>query len=671
MTAGSISRAIKNFRQKTWLGLGLVLGSLTLLPAQARAEPAPLEFYGRLPGFEDAAISDSGRFIAMIATVEGHRLLIITGDGGKPVMTYPLGADDKLRGIRWAGDEFVLVSYSVTSRLPIGFTRDKAELGSVLVVPLDKSQRWAVFAKNPNVTGGVMGSFGVLQKQGRWFGYFGAITLESSGPGGDHYLPNGRLRPDLYEVDLQSQKARRVAQRASGDSTERDWLVDGTGAVGATLDWFHESGGWALYNAQRTEIASGKVDGAVGLVGFTPDGSGVVYSVTEKAGGSSSWFSVPLGGGTPQPFLADIDVTALWRDNARRLIGYRSGRAGGGWKFFEPGRDKTYRRLQTAFRDKRISIESGTDDFDHLLVKVDGLNDPGTWFRVDVSARKADAFGFAYPIAANDVGSSRFVSFMAADGLKMEGVLTLPPHRPAKNLPAVVMPHGGPTAHDEPGFDWWAQAYASRGYAVFQPNFRGSTGYGDAFQQAGHGEWGRKMQTDISDGVAELVRQGVVDPKRVAIVGASYGGYAALAGVTLQQGLYRCAVAVAGIGDLGRLVSREISGSNDPVLTRWLKAEIGTGRDLKMVSPQRYADKVTVPVMLIHGKDDTVVDYAQSSAMANALRDAGKPVEFVTLQGEDHWLSKSATRQAMLEASVNFVLKHNPPDPEPAGESKR
>ncbi len=129
----------------------------------------------------------------------------------------------------------------------------------------------------------------------------------------------------------------------------------------------------------------------------------------------------------------------------------------------------------------------------------------------------------------------------------MEGVLTLPPDKEGKNLPLVVMPHGGPiVVGDRARFDWWAQVFASRGYAVFQPNYRDTLGYGEAFRHAADGQYGRKMQTDISDGLTALATAGIIDPKRTCIVGGSYGGYAAFAGVTLQHGLYRCAVSVAG-----------------------------------------------------------------------------------------------------------------------------
>jgi dipeptidyl aminopeptidase/acylaminoacyl peptidase len=257
----------------------------------------------------------------------------------------------------------------------------------------------------------------------------------------------------------------------------------------------------------------------------------------------------------------------------------------------------------------------------------------------------------------------RMIHYQAGDGLDIAAVLTLPPDIPAKNLPIVVLPHGGPGARDYPGFDWWAQAFASRGYAVLQPNFRGSTGYGETFRRAGFGEWGRKMQSDMSDGLQYLVSEGVVDPKRACIMGASYGGYAALAGVTLQKGVYRCAVSVAGVSDLGeRAYTLLQERGSDSTLRRVLKQEIGSGKDLTAVSPIYFAKSADAPILLIHGKDDIVVHYDQSADMAKALRKAGRPFEFVTLAGEDHWLSKSATRLAMLEAALAFVEKHNPSD---------
>ncbi len=225
----------------------------------------------------------------------------------------------------------------------------------------------------------------------------------------------------------------------------------------------------------------------------------------------------------------------------------------------------------------------------------------------------------------------------------------------------IVLPHGGPRAYDRPQFYWWAQAFASRGFAVFQPNFRGSTNRDQHFMHAGDGEWGRKMQTDMSDGLQALAAQGIVDSHRACIVGASYGGYAALAGVTLQHGIYRCAVSVSGIGDVSQMYQTDyLEGGSEQVVKQALLEQLGPRSGLDEVSPIRFASHADAPILLIHGRDDTVVRFDQSQKMADALKHAGKPVEFVELKGEDHWLSRSDTRQQMLESAVAFVEKYNP-----------
>jgi dipeptidyl aminopeptidase/acylaminoacyl peptidase len=199
---------------------------------------------------------------------------------------------------------------------------------------------------------------------------------------------------------------------------------------------------------------------------------------------------------------------------------------------------------------------------------------------------------------------------------------------------------------------------------VLQVNYRGSEGFGWSFLSAGFGEWGRKMQTDLSDGVSYLAGQGIIDPKRVCIVGASYGGYAALAGVTLQNGVYRCAASVAGPSDLGRMVRWSKRQSGVTAQRYWLRfmgAENVRDDVLDAISPAQHAERATVPILLIHGRDDTVVPLEQSRSMADALEDAGHAPELVVLKGDDHWLSRGATRLQMLRSVVAFLEKHNPP----------
>jgi dipeptidyl aminopeptidase/acylaminoacyl peptidase len=298
-------------------------------------------------------------------------------------------------------------------------------------------------------------------------------------------------------------------------------------------------------------------------------------------------------------------------------------------------------------------------------VRVDSAKLGPAYSVVDLASRKASWLGAEYEtLKPGDIGEVRPVRFRAADGLPITGYLTLPTGRDPKALPLIVFPHGGPASRDNPGFHWWAQAMASRGYAVLQVNYRGSDGFGWAFQKAGFGEWGRKMQTDLSDGVAYLAGEGLIDPKRVCIVGGSYGGYAALAGATLQHGVYRCAVSFGGVADLRRQFTYSRGREGLAALrywTRYMGAEDLGDPVLATYSPALHADQATAPILLIHGKDDTVVPLDQSTEMAEALRRAGKPVELVVQNNADHWLSLGTTRLQMLQATMAFVEKHNPP----------
>jgi dipeptidyl aminopeptidase/acylaminoacyl peptidase len=634
----------------------LMLGA-SVVTALATAAP-PLDVYGRLPETEMVAMSLSGKRIALVATVKDQRRLIVLEDG-KVILSQPFG-DQKVRSLRWAGDENVLMQVSRTFSLAVEFTGSRSEMTSVIVIPVDKAPVWAVFERDKEVFAGVRGIYGMSGANDR-FGYFGGIATRLDRA--SVQVNDGR--PTLFRVDLLTKAKAPIARQP--DNAYRDWLLGPDGQIVAMLDTTSSLGDWIIRNANGRALVSGKSpSGSIDLISLGPKPNSLIYWTRKDDTDEGMLIEQPLDGSPGREFLSDEGINDYIIDpRSRQFIGYVSS-GDRRIHMLDPQQDKIVTATGKAFPNLTVGLSGWNQAFDRLLVFTTGQGDPGTWWQVDRTKRTADVVSVAYAIDPADVGPIRTFAYSAADGLDMSGVLTLPPGRPAKNLPVILLPHGGPRSQDEPVFDWWAQAMASRGYAVFQPNFRGSTGFGRAFEQAGWGEWGRKMQTDISDGLAALAKEGIVDPKRACIMGGSYGGYAALAGVTLQQNIYRCAVSVAGVGNVAKLVAtkwRESGGNS--FLNRYYHQQIGTGRDYAAISPVNLAAKADAPVLLIHGVDDIVVPFDQSSDMAAALTRAGKPVEFVKLPGEDHWLSRGETRLAMLKAAVAFIEKHNPPDPAP------
>lgn len=646
--------------------LKLLVGAMLALALSGFAIAAPLQAYGRLPAIASLAISPDGSAVAGIATVNDERHVIVRSLTGEVLASAKIGFR-KVRSVKWAGPDHVLIEVSSTAAIEdVSYVREQFQMVSLNVrtgaykqLPskaLDSVLNVVAGRLQPGVDGKTAVLYTPLY-----------VTVK-----GNMQFRSGHL--DLFKIDLDTGGARRIQM---GDSDTYDYLTASDGTVLAKASYReNERQGNVLWTlslrkgaAWQTVFTAATAVETPDLWGVTPDGQSVIIDTWDEA--EKLWRPTPvsLADGKLGNFIGPaVAQEALVGDDGVVLAFTRLDGASYEYEFIEPRMQALWPAYRKAFKGQQVSLTSWTPDFSKLILYVSGSSTPGAYYVANTATKRVDPLGSSYPqVLAADIGAVRTIHYKAADGLQIEAVLTLPNGRPEKSLPLVVLPHGGPRAHDDPTFDWWAQAIASRGYAVLQPNFRGSTGYGTSFKEAGYGEWGAKMQTDLSDGVAYLAEQGVIDPKRVCIFGGSYGGYAALAGVTLQDGVYRCAVSLAGVSDLGKFYNDYLLRAGEgSAAMRDMKRLMGVNEagDPKLTarSPSDQAASANAPILLIHGKDDTVVPFAHSQKMANALRGANKPYEFVVLDGEDHWLSQSKTRLEMLTAAMAFIEKNNPPN---------
>lgn len=308
-------------------------------------------------------------------------------------------------------------------------------------------------------------------------------------------------------------------------------------------------------------------------------------------------------------------------------------------------------------------LASVAEDRSRAIFGVEGPTLPLEYYIYHVAEKRLSRLGTSYPnLQSERLAEMHSVSYEARDGLIIPAYLTLPvglSRESAKGLPFVILPHGGPHARNYKGFDWLVQMLANEGYGVLQMNFRGSTGYGMAFEEAGRKQWGQSMQDDITDGTHWAVAQGLADPKRICIMGGSYGGYAALMGAAKEPSLYKCALSFNGVTDLPALLRSKRRYIGGEFTTRFI-GDLWKDRDmLAENSPVNLAAQISVPVLLVHGEDDRIVSVKQSRAMHKAMQKrGGSKVTYVELPGGDHSLTNYANRITFAEESTRFLANH-------------
>jgi dipeptidyl aminopeptidase/acylaminoacyl peptidase len=643
----------------------------TVACAQTKPTLPPIETYAGLPTFESVDMSPDGKRLAFLQEVNGERNLVIFDRASKKVVRAARIGTQKVRGFTWVDDNHVLVTVSTTG-VSASVISSWGEWFLGLVIEVSSgAQRLLLSEDDAHDSAETMnvleGMPEVRKVDGRTYIFAPGVAFADS---------RGVSALMRSETDGRNKK---IVLMGSEDT--RGWSVGPDGKTVVRIDFNPRTHRWTLlvkhpnqpFQERWSVIAPIETPS---VLGFDEAGTGVILD----------W----IGEGDPEAdkhiYRLEIDGAAppaVWREafsdnvipdpSTHAIIGVADYGYDVQTDFFSDHDKAQWAVIEKTFPGHTVRLRSWSADRKILVLQLDGPEYGSSYMIVDLNTGQAGFIGDRYQgLGPKQMGEVVKITYKAKDGMDIPALVTMPPGGPkfadAKNLPLIVLPHGGPAVSDSSEYDYFAQSVASRGYVVLQPQFRGSGGFGQHHLEAGYGQWGRKMQTDLSDGVSYLADKGVIDPKRVAIMGASYGGYAALAGVSLQQGVYRCAVSIAGVGDLRLKLSLDSASYSGPDSNgqRYWKRFMGVKSmddpALEAISPARHIADIKVPVLLIHGKDDSVVDYAQSTTFFDAMKAAGKPVEFITLNHEDHWLSRKETRIQAMSESVRFLSTCNPPN---------
>lgn len=633
--------------------LAAALALVVAVPGSARdpetsaAVPSAADL-GAVASLTGPRISPDGELIAAHALVEGKPVILVTdaAPGPGPRRTFPLPDRHELRWVRWAGPRRLLVSLGNTQN----FYGHDVRVTRLAMMDLATGR---VILVGPKQQGLVGDDILHVARDGK-------SLLLSTQPSIWDY-------PAVYRVDLDTGKNDRVVR---AQESVWSWFADENGVVRAGIGASGKRW-WLLYRNSADQdfqrIKRRIEDDGTDIDKFIPlNGSDQGYAVAAGTSGRFGLYrydfrSDQLGEKLYENPIVDIDDFDLAPDGTLVSVQYTDDKPEILW--FDAELKKLQARIDRALPGKLNRIISTSADKKRLLVWSSAADDPGTYYFYDRTAARMGAFAVANDrLMGKQLGSSEPVRYKARDGLEIRGYLTLPPGKTASNLPLVVMPHGGPFARDSWGYDPWVQYLASKGYAVLQPNFRGSTGFGRAFVEAGIGQWGRGMQDDIDDGVKWLASRGTADAKRVCIMGASFGGYAAMWAGVRNPELYRCAISFAGVSDVAAMLRYDQRGFAATRYFRDWRARVQGDKsfELDQISPLKMVDRLAIPILLAHGKDDDNVPFVQSRRLHEALARLNKPHEYVVYEKEGHGFADPANATDFLTRVGKFLDQHNP-----------
>lgn len=612
-----------------------------------------VEAFAQLPFIELASLSPDGTHFAGLFAISGEQRILISPinfDQSKAVM-LAVPDETEISGIRWINDDNILVNI-------YGLRRVEQDSWYI-------SRMFAVNRKSREITKLLWKSGGQNAADVIWTASDGSADILVAAQD-SIYSNTEEFWPTVHRINVETGKSRRIVK---GKQSVMDWGADHAGNVRIGVGYSdHNQTSRLLYtregskNFRTIDRADLGEEEALDVPFMFIPGTDNGMLIKDNAAGKSVIME--------RNFLTNEDIRTVYEseDNdvadvrlsydGAKILGVQLADKNNTVDWLDPAMQAAQKMLDGAVGSAEARIISVSRDQSKMLVRIGTPDNPGLLYFFDVETESLSKFADMNDAIGNRrLARAKFVQFKARDGLAIESVLTLPKGREAKGLPLIVMPHGGPWGHDSLAYDYWVQFLADRGYAVIQPNFRGSTGYGEDFVKKGQGQMGFAMQDDISDAVRWAVDQKIADPAKVCIVGASYGGYAAMWGIVKDPGQYRCAVSISGVSALRREVN-DFGGSIRAKLYRsqWEKMT----PDFKAVSPLYAVDRINTPLLLVHGKKDVTVDHVQSEKMYKEMTKQDKVVDFVSLPDADHYFTRGADRLRLLQSIESFLATHNP-----------
>jgi dienelactone hydrolase len=629
------------------------------------ATPPSIEAFAARPRIEGASISPDGHYLALIQTTNGRAAAVVFNREANDLAhsQVVMGEPDRFHfsWCRWATNTRLLCGFRAMAEergLVYGVTRlvaVDADGGHMKVLLQNSGEVQGQFQDriinwNPGAPDAVLieADEGLSQSQM-------SADVTVYGSFGTHALPA------VWELNVVTG---RLKMRQGSRDPIRHWVTDqygqvrlGYGFSGTTISYYVRLAGDREWR-RLTKFEVFARENHFEPVAISDDDPNKAYAIAPSEGRNAVWLMDLTDKEDPTLLFAHplVDVSDPILSDKRSLLGIH----------YETDRPMLYytnermravvEAITKAMPGKFNVVAASTRDEQTYLIRSGSDRDAPAYSVFDVRKAALKRLGSAYPdIDASALAPMQPIEYPARDGTKIPGYLTVPTGGTKKGLPLIVMPHGGPMSRDTWRYFFLRAFLASRGYAVLQMNFRGSSGYGSDWFFAAHQDWGGLTYDDVVDGTRWAIQQGVADPQRVCIIGWSFGGYLALVGAQRNPDLFRCSVSIAGLSDLGLLIDEGYHWITASVI----KKQIGTDPDkLKRDSPRLHAQDFSVPVLMFHGDRDAQAPYAQSKEMDAALTRAHKPHRFVTLRDADHQLSSESDRVTMLREVEAFLAEH-------------